>query len=283
MANEVAIVTDSTATIPQEYLERYPIQVAPQVLIWGEETLHDGVDIQPREFYQRLATASVMPTTSQVSPATLKEIFSQLAGQGYDILAILISAKLSGTISSAEQAKEMLPDVRIEIVDSNSAAMAMGFQVLQVAKIAVEGASIEECKALAERARDLTGVVPAVDTLEFLHRGGRIGGASRLLGTALNIKPILELQNGRIEPLERVRTRRKSLQRLVELVAERTGGRRPLRIATLHADAYDEAKKLLADASERLKADESIFSEVSPVVGAHVGPGTIGIAFMAGM
>ncbi len=283
MSGPVAIVTDSTATIPEAFLEPYPIRIASQLLIWGEETLRDGVDIQPDQFYRRLESSSVMPTTSQASPAALKEIFNELANQGYDILAILISSKLSGTIASAEQAKALLPEARIEIVDSLSAAMAMGFQVLAAAKLAVEGASLEECKALAEKAKDHAGVVLAVDTLEYLHRGGRIGGGTRFLGTALNIKPILELRDGRIEALERVRTRKKSLKRLIELVEERTAGQKPLRISALHANAAGEAQELLERATEELSATESIFSEVSPAIGVHVGPGTIGLAFMAGI
>jgi DegV family protein with EDD domain len=122
-----------------------------------------------------------------------------------------------------------------------------------------------------------------VDTLEFLHRGGRIGGGARFLGTALNIKPILEVRDGRIEALERVRTRTKSLTRLIELVEERTAGKSPLRLATLHANAPDEARSLLTEATNRLGAVENIFSEVSPVIGNHAGPGTVGLAYMAGM
>ncbi len=140
-----------------------------------------------------------------------------------------------------------------------------------------------ECKALAEKSIEHIGVVFAVDTLEFLHRGGRIGGGQRFLGSALNIKPILELTGGRVEAVERVRTRKKSLLRLVEIVEERIGGRVPVRLATLHANAPEEAKEVLEIANQRLGAIETVFSEVSPVVGTHAGPGTVGLAFMAGM
>jgi DegV family protein with EDD domain len=161
--------------------------------------------------------------------------------------------------------------------------MALGFQILEVAKAAQQGASLNECVELAKEAREHTGVVFAVDTLEFLHRGGRIGGGTRFLGTALNFKPILELKDGKIEAIERVRTRRKSLLRLLELTEERIAGRKPLHLATLHANAPDEAHELLDKALERFDPIESIFSEVSPVVGTHAGPGTIGMAFMAGI
>lgn len=280
---KVAIVTDSTAYIPQENLQPYQIRVAPQVLIWGEQTYEDGVDISPSEFYNRLKTAKIMPSTSQVTPAKFAKIFGELLDQDCQILAMLISEKLSGTIASAVQAIESFPGAPIEIVDTNTTAMAMGFQVLTVARAAEQGASLAECKALAEEARKHTGVVFAVDTLEFLHRGGRIGTASRFLGTALNIKPILEVTGGRVEAVERVRTRQKSLERLLELTEERIAHRQPVRLATLHAQSPEDARTLLEMGKQRFGAVEHIFSEVSPVVGTHTGPGTVGLAFMAGM
>jgi len=280
---KVAIVTDSTSYIPDDIVKQYAISVAPQILIWGEETFEDGVDILPSAFYTRLKTAKIMPSTSQVTPGKFLKIFGALLEQDYHVLALLLSEKLSGTIASAVQARESFPGAPIEIVDSYTTAMALGFQVLTVARAAQEGASLEECKKLAEKARQYTGVVFAVDTLEFLHRGGRIGGASRFLGTALNIKPILEVVNGRVEAIERVRTRQKSLERLLEILQERIAGRQPVRLATLHAQAPDDAQKLLEMARQRFTTVEHIFSEVSPVVGTHAGPGTVGLAFMAGM
>ena len=281
--SKVAIIIDSTAYVPQELTEQYSIRVVPQVLIFGDKTYEDGVDIQPSEFYNKLQTESVNPSTSQVTPASFNKIFSKLAPQGYDILCVLISDKLSGTIDSAIQARENFPDTEIEIVNSYSIAMALGFQALSAARAAAEGADLATCKSIAEKAREHTGVVFAVDTLEFLHRGGRIGGGSRFLGTALKIKPILEIREGRVEGLEQIRTRKKSLARLVELVEERTKGQTPIRLATLHANAPEEAQALLAEASGRLNPIETVFSEVSPVVGTHAGPGVVGLAYMAGM
>ena len=283
--SNVAIVTDSTAYIPTDLVKKYNITVAPQILIWGDKTYEDGVDIQPDEFYRQLKTAKVMPSTSQVSPATMQTLFNQLIEKGHDVLAILISAKLSGTIQSSLQAREALAKVqeKIEIVDSNSTAMALGFHVLQAARAAAEGAKLAECKELAEKARAYTGVYFAVDTLEFLHRGGRIGGATRFLGSALNLKPILALQDGRIEAIDRVRTKSKALDRVLELVVEATKGKTPIRIATLHANAPQEARELLEKVNKILNATENIFSEVSPVIGTHAGPGTVGLAYMAGM
>lgn len=282
--SKIALVTDSTAYIPKDLIEKYHISVAPQILIWGKENFEDGVNILPSEFYSRLQKTTVMPSSSQVTVTKFEEIFKQLLDQDYQVLAILISAKLSGTINSAIQAKSMLPEgAPIEICDSNTTTMAMGYHVLTVARAVEQGASLQECVKLAQEATKHTGVFFAVDTLEFLHRGGRIGTGSRFLGTALNIKPILEVRDGLVEAVERVRTRRKSLTRIVELVEEQVKGRTPVRLATLHANSAEDARTVLDEASQRLNAVETIFSEVSPVIGAHAGPGTVGLAFMAGM
>jgi DegV family protein with EDD domain len=281
---KIALVTDSTSYLPPELVQRYHIAVAPLVLIWGSEAFEDGVDIQPAEFYARLKTATVMPTTSQVSIPKFTEIFQKLLDQDCQILAMLISEKLSGTINSAVQAKSLLPaGAPIEIFDSKATAMALGFQVLAVAKAIEQGASLPEALKVAEQAAKSTGVVFAVDTLEFLYRGGRIGGGARFLGTALNFKPILELRDGKVEALERVRTRSKSLDRLIELVEQQVGGRTPLRLASLNANVSEEAHALLEKAAARLGAIEKYDTELSPTIGTHAGPGTIGLAYMAGM
>jgi DegV family protein with EDD domain len=283
--SNIAIVTDSTAYVPSDLVKKYNLTVTPQVLIWGGETFQDGVDIQPDEFYARLKTAKVMPTTSQVSIVTMKTTFEGLIEKGYEVLGIFISAKLSGTIQSAVQAIDMMGSAgeKVKIVDSDTTAMAMGFQVLSVARAVEDGANLKDAVALAERARAHTGVYFAVDTLEFLHRGGRIGSAQRFLGTALNMKPVLAVIDGRVEAVERIRTKGKALDRVLELVKEQVTGKMPVRLATLHAAAEAEAQTLLDKASQELNATESIMSTVSPVVGTHAGPGTVGLAYMAGM
>ncbi|MBU4225259.1 MAG: DegV family protein [Chloroflexi bacterium] len=283
--SKVAVVTDSTAYIPPDLVKKHNITVAPQVLIWGDETFQDGVDIMPDDFYRRLSTAKVMPTTSQVSPAALKTIFEKLLDEGYDVQGIFVSTKLSGTIQSALQARDMLPKAKdkISIVDSLSIAMAMGFMVLKVARAAEDGAKLAECQKLAEKAIGHVGILFAVETLEFLRRGGRIGGAQALLGTALNIKPVLEVRDGRVESVEKVRTKSKAMARVVELVVEKVAGRTPVHLATLHANAENDAKTLLESAVAQLHPVETILASVSPVVGTHAGPGTVGLAYMAGM
>ncbi len=283
--SKIAFVTDSTTYLPPELAQKYNISVAPQVLIWGDQTYRDGVDIQPSEFYAKLKTAREMPTTAQVSVASFQETFQNLVEQGFDVLAMLLSTKLSGTIQSAVQAKDLMGSAseKVHVIDSQSVAMALGFQVLAVARAVEQGAGLQEALTLAERVREYTGIFFAVDTLEFLHRGGRIGGAQRFIGTMLNMKPILAIQDGRVEGIERIRTKVKAQERILELTVEKVNGRSPVHLATLHANAYEDAKALLAKAEQALHPIESLFTEVSPVVGTHAGPGTVGLAFMAGM
>lgn len=276
--SKVIVVTDSTSGLPADLARQYNVVVAAQTLIWGDETFLDSVNIQPDEFYKRLANTTVMPSSSQISPAGFEKIFRELLDQDYDVLAVLVSAKLSGTINSAVQAKAAIHSDRIEIVDSDSVAMALGFGVMHTARLAAQGASLAACKEVAEEACKSTGVVLTVDTLEFLYRGGRIGGASRFLGTALNIKPILELKEGRLEPLERVRTKAKAVARLVDLLGERTGGK-PFQAAVLHANAEQEARALMEVVTSRFHTTDQVIAPVSPVVGTHVGPGTLGLVW----
>lgn len=283
--SKVALVTDSTSYIPKDIREKYPITVVPQVVIWEGQTYEDDVTMTPEQFYSRLRTAKVMPSTSQVSVVNMHKAFSDLVERGYDVLGIFISSKLSGTFQSAVLGREQLSSgkEKVELVDSNTTAMALGFMDLAVARAAVDGASLADCKSLAEKARDYVGVYLTVETLEFLHRGGRIGGAQRFLGTALNLKPIMEITGGRVEAVERVRTRGKALDRLVELVADRCAGKTPVHMATLHADAEADAKILLDKITPLVNPVESVFAAVSPAVGANAGPGTVGLAWMAGM
>ena len=281
----IAFVTDSTAYIPPELVKQYAITVAPQTLIWGDETFLDGVDIQPDEFYTRLKTAKVMPTTAQVSVVIMQEIFQRLVEQGHDVLGTFISAKLSGTMQSCIQACEALGAAasKVTLVDSDTTAMAMGYMLLTAARAAEQGASLEECKRLIEKGRDHVGVYFAVDTLEFLHRGGRIGGAARFIGSALNLKPILQLKDGHVDAIDRVRTKSKAIDRLLELVRNDLQGKSNVRLATLHANAEQEARTLLDRAAREFNAVETVLSQVSPVVGVHAGPGTVGLVYMAGM
>ena len=285
MSNKVAILTDSTAYLPEEYLKQYNITVTPLSVIWGSETHRDGVDILPDAFYKRLAESKVMPTTSQVTPAAFQSAFQSLLEQGFDVLGIFVSSKISGTFQSAVQAREMLRRAqdKVTLIDSLWTTMAMGWPVLTAARAAQAGESLDECQRIAENACAHSGVLLVVETLEFMRRGGRIGGAQAFLGTALNIKPVLEMKNGRIEALERVRTKQKAMQRAVEIVSERIKGKIPIRLAATHANSEADASSLLEMASAELHPIETICSPLSPVIGTHVGPGTVALNFMSGI
>lgn len=283
--SKVAVITDSTAYLPDELLKKYQVSIVPLSIIWDDQNYRDGVDIQPDEFYKRLTVSKSMPTTSQVTVSSMKSGFERLLEQGYDVLGIFISSKFSGTVSSALQAREMIPNAvnKIAIVDSLTTTMAMGWPVLTAARAARSGESLVSCTKIAEVARDNSGVLFVVETLEYLRRGGRIGGAQALLGTVLNIKPVLEMCQGQIEPVERIRTKTKALDRVTDLVVQRIAGRRPVRLAAVHANAESEASLLLQAASARLDPVESYCCPLSPVVGSHAGPGTVALTYMAGI
>ena len=283
--SKTAVVTDSTAYIPDDLCRKLNITVVPLSVIWGGETYSDGITMKPDEFYTRLKDAKVMPSTSQATPVDMDKAFSSLLEQGYDVMGVFISEKLSGTLDSARQAREEFASAKdkIALFDSETIAMALGYQALALARAAAGGASLKDCQKLAEQVRPNTGVYFAVETLEFLHRGGRIGGAQRLLGSALNVKPILTIKEGKVDSSDSVRTSAKAYEKVIELVAEKCAGKSNVRLATLHANAEENAKAVLKKAAEKLKAVETILSSVSPAIGTHTGPGTVGLAYCTGV
>ena len=282
--SKVAIVTDSTAYIPDEMRKQLNISVVPLILIWGNESFRDGVDMLPEVFYTRMGNSRVVPSTAQATIPSMKAAFERLLEQGHDVLGIFISSKFSGTVQSAIQARETMQkgQDKIAILDSLATTMALGWPVLTAARAAEAGENLAACLQIAEKARDHTGVMFVVETLEYLRRGGRIGGAQAMLGTVLNVKPLLEMQDGQIEPVEKIRTRRKALNRMLDLVEEKMAGRTPVRLAAVHANAEAEALSLLENARQRFNPVESLISPLSPVIGAHAGPGTVALAYMTG-
>lgn len=281
--SKIAVVIDSTTSLPKGMLEGLTIRSAPVLILWGQDQLRDGLDIQPAEFYKRLTQSTEMPSTSQASPSTFKTIYEDLLEKGHDILAVTCSSKISGMYNSAVKAKEMLKNAKIEVVDSLSGTMTVGLSLTRMLEAAKEGASLEKCREVLENALEHTGVLMTVDTLEFLHRGGRIGGAKKFLGSLINLKPIIELVNGSFSGLEQVRTRGKALNRLVDLAVERIGEQKPVYIAAMHANAKDAAEELITQVQKKIEYANTIVAEVSPGVGVHLGPGTVGLAYMAGV
>lgn len=275
----VAVVTDSSAYLPPELVEEHGIHVVPVTLTMGDKTWRDGVDIDPPTFYELLRTSPDFPTTSQPNVGVFLELFIRLSQEVEGIVAVLITSKLSGTVASAQAAAAELPDIPIEIVDSLSVSMGLGFPVLAAARAAAEGADL---KAVADTARKMvekTGLYILVGTLEYLRRGGRISGAAWLLGSALNLKPILEFREGILEPVAKVRTRSKALRKLYQLLEEQVSGGERVHMAVLNAAAVEEAAVVKAEVQERFKPVELLEALVSPAIGVHAGPGTVGVAF----
>ena len=279
---KVAIITDSSAYLPQDIVDDLGLHVVPLTLHWEEKSYRDGIDIGVEEFYEALSKSKTIPTTSQTPVNVFDELFGKLLDEDYAVFAMLISSGISGTLESALQAKTNFPDAPLEVMDTKLVSMALGFLVLTVARAVKAGANLEECVDLAKQTYPKIGVYFTVDTLKYLNKGGRINTASRLLGAALDIKPIMEIRDGKIELVESVRSRKKSLQRMLDLVDRDISGREPVRISTFHAAAEKDCDRLMQDAVARFYPIETISTYVSPVIGSHTGPGTVSIAYMAG-
>lgn len=277
----IAVITDSTAGIPDSLMGGLDITVIPVWLLWDNDRFLDGVDIDAPTFYSRLRESKTLPTTSQPSAGEFERFYRQVATRADAIVSVLVSSKISGTIASAEAARAQLPDIDIRIVDTGSTSMSLGFAAVAAARAAAAGKSVDEATAAAEEMASKVQLLFVVDTLEYLHRGGRIGGAKRLLGSALQIKPILHFLDGEITSLTQARSKPKAIALMMELVQERLGGKRMAEAAVVNVDCPDEAVKIAGHIEARFGPITVHHSSVSPVVGTHVGPGTMGIAFYA--
>ncbi|NIS78670.1 MAG: DegV family EDD domain-containing protein [Anaerolineales bacterium] len=276
---KIAIVTDSSAYIPEDAQVGLNISVIPLWLIWDEERYRDGVDITPQAFYDRLRKSDTLPTSSQPSAKEFETFFREVGEQCDAIVAVLASSKISGTVASAQAALSELPDFTIRIVDSYSSSMGLGLVVLGAARSATAGKSLDEVVEIAEKMRAMTQLLFAVDTLEYLHKGGRIGTARRFLGTALQIKPILQFKDGLIGALSQARTKSKAVEHMLDLVEERLSGKKMAEAAIVDIDCPEEGEELKMLVIERFNPPVIHRADVSPVVGTHVGPGGLGVAF----
>lgn len=276
---KVAIAVDSTACIPQKLIEKYNIHEIPLVINWEGETLKDGIDITPDAFYQRLGNTSAIPTTSQPSVGEFVEFYQKIAETAESVVGIYISDDLSGTLSSARTATEMVSnEIKIENIDSRTTAIALGLIALEAARAAEEGQSFEEVAALARSLIDRVRIIFVVDTLDYLHRGGRIGSAQRLVGSMLSIRPLLHVTDGKVAPLASVRTKKKAIRRMFDEIEAELGGKPPVALAPLHASSPSEAAQVRAFFEQTYPDAEIIDSELTPVIGTHVGPGAVGAA-----
>ena len=270
----VAIVTDSTADLPTPLIKSRGITVVPLTLNFEGRSLLDGVDIRPSEFYRKLPHATTHPTTSQPAPGRFAEAYAELLNGHTEVVSIHISEKLSGTYASAVQGAEMTDPKRVHVIDSQLVSMSLGLLTLAAAEAAARGA---DAKAVAQKVsamRDEVQTYFSVATLEFLRRGGRIGRASALLGSVLQVKPVLCIRDGLVTPLERVRTFDRALNRIVELTREVDRGK-GLCVIVGHADAEADAERVARELEP--VAETLMIQPLGPVVGAHAGPGVVGV------
>lgn len=275
----VAVVTDSAACVPAHLVEEYGIHVVPFELVWDGRSYRDGVDIAPAEVYRRLREGKSWPTTSQPSLGDFATLYTQLSQEVEGIVSIHIPDTLSGTLQAARLAAEQVnASVPIRIVDAGTAAIAEGFVVLAAARAAAAGASLDEVVAAAESVIPRVGLFATLETLEHLQRGGRVGEAAALLGSRLHLHPILYLAEGRVKMAGVTRSRRKALEEIVNLMAQRVGTH-PLCVSVFHADAPEDVEYLRREINARFNCREFYITEFTPVMGAHTGPGTVGLAF----
>ncbi len=270
----VAIVTDSTADLPPELTLSRAITVVPLTLNFDGQSLLDGVDIRPGEFYRRLHSITTHPTTSQPSPGRFAEVYSSLLAHHDAVVSIHISQKLSGTYESARQAAGMTDPQRVRVIDSELVSMSLGLITLAAASLAAGGATAETIVAKVIDMRASVQTYFSVATLEFLRRGGRIGRASALLGSVLQVKPVLCIRDGLVTPLERVRTFERALNRVVELTREVDRGH-GVCVIVGHADAEADAERIGRELDSI--AETLMIQPLGPVVGAHAGPGVVGV------
>ncbi len=272
--SKVAIVTDSTSDLPPQLVKSRSITVVPLTLNFEGRSLLDGVDIRPSEFYRKLPNATTHPTTSQPAPGRFAEAYSSLLADHAAVVSIHISQKLSGTYASAVQGAEMTDSSRVTVIDSELVSMSLGLVTLAASQLASQGM---DASAIADKVismRDQVQTYFSVATLEFLRRGGRIGRASALLGSVLQVKPVLCIRDGLVTPLERVRTFDRALNRILELTREVNRGK-GLCVIVGHADAEADAERV-ARALEPV-AETLMIQPLGPVVGAHAGPGVVGV------
>jgi DegV family protein with EDD domain len=274
----VTVVTDSVATVPEPLLRELDIRVVPVVLNLAGRSYRDGVDITPDEFYRLLRTNGNLPTTSAPSVGDFVRVYAAAAPESSAILSIHVPAHLSAIIEAATVASRLIDDVPIRILDARSPTMAEGFVVLEAARAAAAGGDLEAVTARAEEIIPKVRFYAMLDTLDYLYRGGRIGGAAALLGAMLQIKPVVHLVDGRVEPLARPRTRRRGTEIMIREMAAAAGGR-PVHAAVMQGDARPEAEVLRDRLAREFDCTELYMTEFTPVMGAHAGPGLLGIAY----
>jgi DegV family protein with EDD domain len=280
LARKIALVTDSTADLTPEMVEEMGVTIVPLRVIFGNEPYREGVDITPEEFYERLVKSRPLPTTSAPSVGDFQEVYERLLKEVDSIVSIHIGTKLSATVQAAQTARQSVakPE-RVEIVDSQMISLAMGFAIMEAAEAIRRGAKLAEVKAAAESVIQRVNVRFMLDTLEYLRRGGRIGRARAYLGTLLSVKPILSLREGELYPEERVRTRARGLERIIQWAIRQENVKRA---AVGHSTTPDEAESIRERLAMAFPSVKVHLIRFGPVLGTHAGPGIVGVGFLRG-
>ncbi|MCU1455394.1 MAG: hypothetical protein JWN46_3540 [Acidimicrobiales bacterium] len=273
----VHIVTDSSCDLPSDVTEKLGIRVVPLSIRFGDDEYVDGVDLSASEFYARMAQTDVLPSTAAPAPGAFEAAFREAAADGGPVVCINLSAQLSATMQSAENAAQAVGDeLEVTVIDSRSITAGLGSEVVLAAEAAADGASAADVVALVEELRTRTHIIGALDTLDNLKKGGRIGGAQALIGSMLSIKPIIDISSGKVEEAGRARTRRKALMTLRDRVFA-AGDIDRLTICTGGAPEVDEMREMLAP---RFSQDDVAVCTIGPVIGAHGGPRVLGLAWI---
>ncbi len=275
----IKIVADTTSTIPPAQAEELGIYYLPQIIIFGENSYRDDNELTSSEFLTKLRSSAVLPKTAAPPPALYLPIFRELIDNGHTIIVICPSQKVSGTYRSATEAALEFPDADIRVVDTQTIGPALGTLVLKALELAHEGKTAEyivnQLEALGKKAK----IYFYVDTLEYLHKGGRIGGATALLGSLLQVKPILLFKDGQVNPFEKQRTKKKALDRIVELVLQECPPVAESNLAILEADAMDDAVALRNQFQSKLNINAIRIADLPPAIIVHAGPGVVAASF----
>ena len=279
----VAVVTDSTASLPESVLKSLNIRTVAYYMHRGQEVLRDLISIQRDEFLRWLPTARVAPTTAAPGPGDYLQAYEQLAAAGAEeIISIHMSSKISAAFESATAARGLLgdrqPNIRVEVIDSRNAALCQGWMVVEAARQALAGAGLQAIVAAVRRLIPISHMIQTADTLRYLQLGGRIGKAQALLGSLLNIKPLIGLEDGEIVPLGKTHSRQQAYAAMADIAAGIVG-KGKARIGYLHAGALQEAQKIRDLVEARVQVVESMFGELSPVLAVHTGPGMAGLCY----
>ncbi len=282
--NQIAIVTDSAASIPERLIESLNIHWVPYYIHRGQEVLRDLVTAPRGTFYRWLPTAIELPKTASPGPGDYFELYESLIAQGArEIVSIHMTSKGSGAYQAALVAKTMIqekaPTTRIEVIDTQNVSMCQGWMAIEAARAVIAGKNFAEVVALVRGMIPITRMIQTADTLKYLYMGGRIGRAKHLVGTLLNIKPLIGMEDGVIVPLGSARSRHKAYEAIVDLIEQAVGKNARIKIAYMHAAAEDEILKLKHLVEERFTCVESLIAELSPALGVHTGPGTAGVCY----